>query len=249
MRLDQFITAKGLAPSRSKAQSLIVSGAVSLKVGEQWIVATSASQKVNDATEVKVTEPALLKYVSRAGLKLQGALEDLKMSVKGFRVFDIGQSTGGFTDCVLQNGAVEVLGIDVGHGQLHESLCKDPRVIAYEGVHISKLREYFEVMDWINKGFDLCVIDVSFISVIKVFEALKELRLKEYEILALIKPQFEVGREALNKAGVVKDIKLLERCLLSVENQIHALGFTVTGKVRAQITGTDGNQEYFFRCK
>lgn len=245
MRLDQLIILKGLAPSRSKAKELIESGSVLIKRGHEWVVVTSASHKTNGADEVKIKESSILKYVSRGGLKLEGALKDFSISVEGLRAFDIGQSTGGFTDCLLQHGAKEVLGIDVGHDQLHEKLKSDSRVLFFEGVHISRLFEKDEIMARLNKGFDLCVIDVSFISILKVFEVLRELSAENFQVLGLIKPQFEVGKSALSKAGVVKDQKLLKETVDQVVEHIRELGFEVKGMVPSPVKGTDGNQEFW----
>lgn len=245
MRLDQWITSKGLAPSRSKAKELIEAGAVFIRRGQEWIALTSPSHKVHEEDEIKIEESPVLKYVSRGGLKLEGALEDFTVSVKGLRVFDVGQSTGGFTDCLLQHGAKAILGIDVGHDQLHEKLRNHPQVLSYEGVHISDLKEHDEVMGGLAQGFDLCVVDVSFISVLRVFEALRDLPFKNFQVLALIKPQFEVGKSALNKAGVVKDPKLLQETLVRASEGIQDLGFEVKGLKPSRIKGADGNQEYW----
>jgi len=248
-RLDQFLVLKGLAPSRTKAKELIEKGVIEIAGPNGWRAVTSASFTLSEETEVRVTESSLLRYVSRAGLKLEGALKDFSFSPQGLYVFDVGQSTGGFTDCLLQQGAKEVLGIDVGHGQLALKLAQDPRVKAYEGVHISELSLRSEILEWLQSHLDLCVIDVSFISVVKVFEALQTLKLSPYDVIALIKPQFEVGREALSKSGVVKSEKTVQQALALVKERIEELGFVVSDVKPSVLPGADGNQEYFFKVR
>ncbi len=250
MRLDQFITLKKLAPSRSKAKELIESGAVSVrKPGGGWVIETSPSHNVPEDTEVRIEDPTLLKFVSRGGLKLEGALQDFQISVQGYRALDIGQSTGGFTDCLLQHGARNVLGIDVGRGQLHQKLTKDSRVQSVEGLHIDDIHKNSEVQSWLGEGLDLCVIDVSFISILRVFEAFQKFLDREYEILGLLKPQFEVGQKHLSKGGIVKDPKVVEKCIEDVKEELKRLGFQTLATSPSQIKGSDGNQEYWLYCR
>lgn len=249
MRIDQFLVQKKLAPSRSKAQELIHLQQVEIFENAEWKTVKSSSQKVNESAQVRIKENSdLLKYVSRAGLKLEGAMKHFGTSVEGLRVLDIGQSTGGFTDCVLQHGAQKVIGLDVGHDQIHPKIKSDSRVVIFEGVHISKIEQFPKLIDELSLGIDLCVIDVSFISIEKVFAALALMKsLTSYQVLALIKPQFEVGRAHLDKKGVVKDREVVDFAKLNLKEKILEMGFVFDGEVASSIIGGDGNQEYFFK--
>lgn len=248
MRIDQFLVQKKLAPSRSKAQELIRLQQVEVFENTEWKIVKSSSQKVNEDAQVRIKEnSSLLKYVSRAGLKLEGAIKHFGVSVEGLRVFDIGQSTGGFTDCVLQLGAQKVIGLDVGHDQIHPKIKADSRVSVFEGVHVSKIDQFSKLVDELSLGIDLCVIDVSFISIEKVFAALASMKgLESFQTLALIKPQFEVGRANLDKRGVVKDPEVAKLAKLKLKEKILKMGFVFNGEVASSVTGGDGNQEYFF---
>lgn len=248
MRLDQVLVQKKLVPSRTKAKELIESGSVCVEVNGEWLVVTSPSYSTSLDSSVEIRDLSLLRFVSRAGLKLEGALRDFSVSAEGVRALDVGQSTGGFTDCLLQNGALEVLGFDVGQGQLHEKIKQDPRVLFFENLHVFDFPQHQEISTWIKKGVDLCVIDVSFISVVKVFEVLSSLKgfFSQTQFLTLIKPQFEVGKENLGKDGVIKDPKLVVKTLLQVEENLRSLGFQVLTQSPSCLQGADGNQEHFF---
>lgn len=246
MRIDQYLVQIRLAPSRTKAQELINSGAVEILKNGEWAKVSSSSLKVSDTDEVRLNDTTALKYVSRGGLKLEGALKDFALDVKGKNVFDIGQSTGGFTDCLLQHGAKAVLGIDVGHDQLVESIRENKKVKFFEGVHIKDLPTHAEILAYfVENPVDLCAVDVSFISVVKVFEALKKVPVTGFQILALVKPQFEVGRSELNKSGVVKDSATAKHFVDKVVETVEREGFKVLGLKPSVIAGGDGNQEYF----
>lgn len=241
MRLDQALTHLKVAPSRSKAQELIRAGKVEIRIHDNWRLVTDVSYSVENLRneDVRLRDDEILKYVSRGGLKLEGALRHLQIDVAGWRCLDVGQSTGGFTHCLLEHGAAHVTGLDVGHDQLHQSLRQDPRVTAFEGWHLKDLASLA------LGAVDLCVVDVSFISLRQVFPALQAALPKGTRILALVKPQFELDAKSLNKKGVVKDEQLLH----NVRNQIYdwavALGLRVHDYFPCAIRGQDGNQEFF----
>lgn len=248
-RADVLLTEKGLCPSRTKAKELIEIGAVEYLFQGEWKRVSASSQKLSEDTELKILDSERLRFVSRAGLKLEGALRDFKISVQDRYVLDMGQSTGGFTDCLLQQGAKEVLGFDVGHDQLHESLRNHPQVKAFEGLHLKDLATVTETKSWLDGHLDLVVVDISFISVISAFEELCQFREKKFDVLALVKPQFEVGRENLNRSGIVKDLKAQDQVLKNLKLKIEKLGFEVSEFRASKLSGRDGNQEFFLFCK
>ncbi|NCN40099.1 TlyA family RNA methyltransferase [bacterium] len=248
-RIDQLLNLKNLAPSRTKAKELIDLGVVEAFLDGNWVCVKSPSQRFDPETSLRVIDRGRLKYVSRAGLKLEGALEHFQISVQNKSVLDIGQSTGGFTDCVLQHGAAEVLGIDVGHGQLHEKIRSDHRVRFYEGLHIKDLNQNEDILIWWKSHLDFIVIDVSFISLVKVFEVLKELPKRSLNVLALVKPQFEVGKSHLSKSGLVKDQKVLKKTLDQIREILSEMGFESSDYYASSLLGGDGNQEFFLFAK
>ena len=183
-------------------------------------------------------------YVSRGGVKLEGALEYFQVAVEGTTALDAGASTGGFTHCLLLRGAAKVYAVDVGYGQLDWSLRNDPRVVSIERTNIRYLSP-----DRIPEPVTLAVVDVSFISLKKVFEPLLSLLAEHAEILALIKPQFEVGPREVGKGGVVKDSALHERVMQEIITFAQSLGLTVVGTTESSITGPKGNKEFFIYLK
>ncbi|MET0285300.1 MAG: TlyA family RNA methyltransferase [Polyangiales bacterium] len=232
-RVDRLLVARGLAPSRTRARALIEAG----KVFAAGVVLKSASDLV--AADVELTLSELdHPYVSRGGLKLEGALEDLQVEVRGLVVADIGASTGGFTDCVLQRGATRVYAIDVGHGQLHEKLRTDARVIAQEGVNARELTG-------LPEPIDLVVVDASFISLTKLLPALAPLLHSNGRLLALVKPQFEVGPEHIGKRGVVSDDAQRERALAEVVAAAATQALRFAASANCRIEGPEGNREIF----
>lgn len=246
-RLDQGLVEWGFVETRSKAQQLIRSGYVEVQSIRGWEVIQEPSFDISakSQNELRVKTSPLLKFVSRGGVKLDHALEHIQLSVEAFRVLDLGQSTGGFSDCVLQRGAVQVIGVDVGSGQLHKNLQKDPRVISFENLHAVDLMNSPDFLRHVAMPVDLIVADVSFISLTKVLEpALQYLKPRGF-VLALVKPQFELDRKALNNKGVVKD----PRRFLEVENNIRnfaaTCGIAVLDYFPSSLTGQDGNQEFF----
>lgn len=252
MRADVLMVEKGFAPSRNRAQELIASGRVFLVTnGRKQAVKKPSlqidtSQDVNFEIERGADDSD---FVSRGGLKMKGALARLKLDVKGSRVLDIGISTGGFTDCLLQAGAASIVGVDVGHGQLAEKLRRDSRVKLCEGVNARQLAAA-PVIE-LNGGsrFDLVVIDVSFISLTLVLPEVISYLKDSASIVALVKPQFEVGRENLGKNGIVKDPALYTGVEAKIRNACRVSGLIVEDYFESSIEGSDGNREFFVVAK
>lgn len=244
-RLDILMVEEELAPSRTKAQSLIAAGEVQVMLDGEWVTATKPSQLI-DGEELRLTPAAqTLKYVSRGGLKLEAALSALKLEVKDFRCLDIGVSTGGFSDCLLQHGARSILAVDVGHDQLALSLRTDPRLQHFEGVNARELNA--EIRTRIAEdGIDLCVIDVSFISLHKIIPALP--LPKGSQLLALVKPQFEVGPDHLDSNGIVRDVSLFQKVETDILHALAKCGFSVLNYLPCGVKGSDGNQEFFVQA-
>jgi 23S rRNA (cytidine1920-2'-O)/16S rRNA (cytidine1409-2'-O)-methyltransferase len=187
-----------------------------------------------------------LRYVSRGGLKLEGALKHLDLEVEGRRILDVGLSTGGFSDCLLQAGAAAVAGVDVGHGQLHPRLQGDIRLTAWEGVNVRDLENHHPLSAWLKSGVDLAVVDVSFISLEHVWPVLGRLMPPGARVLALVKPQFEVGAAHLNRRGVVDaDPALFDDVKGRVLHALVRYGFSVQDYFPCVVKGQDGNQEFF----
>jgi 23S rRNA (cytidine1920-2'-O)/16S rRNA (cytidine1409-2'-O)-methyltransferase len=231
-RLDLLLVESGLVESREKAQALILSGEV-LVNGQ---VARRASLPVPEGASVEVRQQ--LPYVSRGGLKLAHALDRLGLDVRGLTIVDVGASTGGFTDCVLQRGARRVYAVDVGYGQLDYRLRQDPRVVVLERTNIRELAGLPEMMD-------AAVIDVSFISLTLVLPVVTHLLSPQGWVLALVKPQFEAGREQVGKGGVVRDPAVHRRVLEKVAVWAQEHGLAVAGAVASPILGPAGNREFF----
>ena len=234
LRLDQLLVEKGLFASREQARRAIMAGEV--MVGTRVAVKPSELLEEQAAITVKPTR----KYVGRGALKLEAALDHFNIDVHRKTALDIGASTGGFTDCVLQRGAKKVYAVDVGHGQLDWNLRNDPRVIVLEKVNARSLsREH------IAELVDLCVIDVSFISLTLILPNAFDLITPTGMILALIKPQFELQRSEVGKGGIVRDQGLHQKAQDKIVAFVTHLGHVVTGIVPSAITGADGNQEFF----
>jgi Predicted rRNA methylase len=214
LRLDQYLVEKGLAPTREKAQALIMSGLV-LVDGK---VVDKPGQRVKENARVEIKEP--FRYVSRGGYKLEHALERLGLSVEGFTVLDVGSSTGGFTDCLLQRGAKKVYAVDVGKGQMDQKLRQDPRVVLYEETDARELTEKH-----IPEKVDLITMDVSFISSKKLLPVVVKFLKEEGFLLVLVKPQFELPPKFVKK-GVVKDDEKKAEAVLDVANFLKELGFS-----------------------
>lgn len=248
-RLDSMMVEWGFAATRAKAQEWIDAGAVEISKNSVWSVATKASQPAPELKEqLRINSEKTYPYVSRGGVKLEHALKDFGIDVKNKRVLDLGQSTGGFTDCVLRLGAKEVVGIDVGHGQLHETLKNDPRVQFYEGFHIDQLLQHSDFQKPRLQSFDLIVADMSFISVTQVFPILdrSDALKSPMDLVYLVKPQFEVGQDALNKKGVVKDQRRIAKRLAEIDILVEDLSWQKKAVFESPIKGQEGNVEFFY---
>ena len=234
VRLDLVLVEQGLFASREQAQRAVMAGEI--RMGDR-VLNKSSILVPPDANLVVATPP---RFVGRGGLKLEGALEHFAVEPNGATVLDIGASTGGFTDCLLQRGALKVYAIDVGHGQLAWKIRNDPRVVVREHLNARHLARAD-----IPEPIDLCVIDVSFISLTLVLPNAFELITPTGVILALIKPQFELKAEDVGRGGIVADPALHEKAQRKIADFIEAAGHRVVGIVPSPITGTDGNQEFF----
>jgi len=234
LRLDHLLVEKGLFVSREQAQRAIMAGEVT--VGTQTAAKPSQLLEPEAAVVVKPTQ----KYVGRGALKLEGALHHFGIDVYGKIALDIGASTGGFTDCLLQRGAAKVYAVDVGRGQLAWRIRNDPRVIVLE-----KLNARFLSREHIPELVDLCVIDVSFISLTLILPRAFDLITPSGMILALIKPQFELQRADVGKGGIVRDPELQQKAQDNIVTFVTGLGHVTTGIVPSAIKGADGNQEFF----
>lgn len=234
-RVDVLLVERGLAETREKARALILAGKVFS--GERRIDKAGDNLASDAALEVR---GQLHAFVSRGGVKLDGALDDLRIDVQDLVCVDVGASTGGFTDCLLQRGASRVFAIDVGYGQLHERLRRDPRVVVMERTNARYLTR-----DDLDDAADLVVIDASFIGLEKLLPSAKALLRVSGEIVAMVKPQFEVGRAQLGKRGVVTDTRARLEAISRVEAGARALGLDVVGRVDARIAGPEGNLETF----
>ncbi|TAN20408.1 MAG: TlyA family RNA methyltransferase [Actinomycetota bacterium] len=235
IRLDTALAERGYVDSREKASVLIREG----KVLVNGAVAFKASRQVKPSDQINVAE--LPRYVSRGGVKLENALRRFAVPVAGLRVLDVGSSTGGFTDCLLQHGADTVYAVDVGTNQLHEKIKNDLRVTSFERTNIRTFRDPLET------GFDLVVVDVSFTSVRTLAHHLMDLVRPAGKLLVLVKPQFEVGhRDASRGKGIIKDPKLWQNALHDVMDTFLQFGAAVNGLGVSGIRGTQGNVEFFF---
>lgn len=245
-RLDQALVEKGLAASRTRAKDLIEAGQVTVHRRGSPLKPIKASFEVEDGDELEVQAGEIDRYVSRGGLKLRGALEKAGLEVKGMNVLDVGQSTGGFTDCLLQNGAAFVVGIDVGHGQIHERIRGDARVAVLEGLHAKDLPRSVEFAElWKDRAMDLVVVDVSFISLASVLPPLSEVAPAGCRLLALVKPQFEVGPQGLGKGGVVRDPLLYGEVESKIRTSAESAGWKILSYFESSLDGKDGNREFF----
>ncbi len=241
MRADVLLVQRGLAPSRALAQRMIEAGHVYARMGDTRVAITKPSASVGDNVDVEIANNELDRYVSRGGLKLEGALDRVGLDVNGFVCLDVGQSTGGFTDCLLQRGVAQVVGVDVGHDQLHPKLHGDSRVSCIEGMNARELN----VVSVGATNFDLIVADVSFISLTKVIAPWFGLLNASGRVLSLVKPQFEVGAENLVRGGIVRNEALYAAVEKSIREAFVALGFQVHDYFDSPIKGGDGNREFF----
>ena len=242
-RLDVLLVEQGKIATRSRAQRLIADGKVKVWQASDWAVATKAGQKFPDSTETQVcdTNP----FVSRGGDKLAGALQRSGLSLVKKVVIDVGQSTGGFTDCALKAGAAKVVGIEVGHGQLVETLRNDARVVCVEGMNARALPAALLNYTESEQGFDVAIMDVSFISQTLILPTLAPLLKKGGQLLSLVKPQFEVGPGGLGKGGIVKNEQLYTSVQEKIQQCCKMVNLQVRGYFDSPIKGGDGNREFF----
>ena len=262
LRIDQLLVERGLAASRSQAQRLIAAGVQwrtppgalptavveAMKSSVEWRKVNKNKDEVPSDAEIVLLDDSESKYVSRGGLKLEGALRDSGVSVSGLRCMDVGQSTGGFTECLLLNGAAEVVGIDVGHGQVHPRVREDARVICIEGVNARELMPDDERIPDAEAGFDVMVGDVSFISLTLVLPGVVPFLKPGGTLLMLVKPQFELQPENIGKNGLVKDPAMYPVIEKRIRTSLKELGLKVTGWYDSAIEGGDGNREFFVQA-
>ncbi|WP_350295314.1 TlyA family RNA methyltransferase [Limnohabitans sp. Rim8] len=248
MRIDQLLVERGLAASRSQAQRLIAAGVTWRLHPGDWRPVVKNRDEVPEGAELVLQDDAESRYVSRGGLKLEGALRLSGLSVKGLRCLDVGQSTGGFTDCLLQQGASEVVGIDVGHAQVHERIRADERVTCIEGVNARELQLDDERIPEGTEGFDVVVGDVSFISLTLVLPGVVQFLKPEGQLLMLVKPQFELQPGQVGKHGIVRDTSLYAFVEDRVRTALAGLGLKTTAWQDSVIDGGDGNKEFFVQA-
>lgn len=235
-RIDKLLHELGFASSRSKAQAMIMAGIV--LVNEQRVEKPSETFAPNAAIRIKGDSPES-RYVGRGGLKLEKALSEFKIDPTGYFCLDVGSSTGGFTDCLLQNGAEKVVAVDAGTNQLDWKLRSDDRVDVRENTNAREMKpEHFDQL------FDLIVMDVSFISVTKIFPVFPALIKPEAKIVVLIKPQFEVGKGEVGKGGIVREPEKHERVINEVKTSAASFGLNMIEIIESPILGAEGNKEF-----
>jgi len=231
-RLDLLVAQQFPQYSRRQIQSWIMQGKVTV---DDKVVTKAGTQIAPDARiTVDAQKP---KYVGRAGFKLEGALDHFSVDVSGMVVLDAGLSTGGFTDCLLQRGAQKVYGVDVGYGQAHEKIRADDRVVVMERTNLRELRDVGELVD-------LVTLDLSFISILKVMDAVCAVLKPNGTLITLIKPQFEAQRKDIRKGGIVKDPAVHEKVVTQITEGIQKHGFELIGTIESPITGATGNKEF-----
>lgn len=267
MRADQLLVLRHLASSRSQAQRLIASG-VQWRAGDEWKRVGKNGDELPDDAQLKLLDDAEARYVSRGGLKLEAALKRVGLAVQGLDCLDLGQSTGGFTDCLLQHGAARVVGVDVGSAQLHPRLRGDARVLCVEKINARSLQASDLLAAYAHsKGagnalgggadtgsgfapqFDLIVADLSFISQTLVLPAMLPLLKAEATMLTLVKPQFELQPGQVGKGGIVKDVSLYPLVEQRLRQAFAALDLIVTAWFDSPIEGGDGNREFFIHAR
>jgi 23S rRNA (cytidine1920-2'-O)/16S rRNA (cytidine1409-2'-O)-methyltransferase len=239
IRLDKLLVDRGIAPTLEKARALILARAV--KINEVYLDKAGAPVEVDAEIHIKGEDNP---YVSRGGLKLKEALKEFRLNVEGIVALDVGASTGGFTDCLLQAGARKVFALDVGYGQLAWKLREDKRVVVIERTNI----RYYEGVDF-DEQINLAAIDASFISLKIILPAVLKFLGNEAQILALIKPQFEVAREEVGKGGVVQDPAIHDRVVQDISGFCQFLNLEVEGTCASPILGPAGNKEFFILAR
>ncbi len=248
MRADQLLVDRGLAASRSQAQRLIAAGVRWRLPGGDWKLVTKNGEELRETVDLALQDTAETRFVSRGGLKLDGALQRCGIDVTGLRCLDVGQSSGGFTDCLLQRGAARVVGVDVGQGQLHPRLRSDSRVVCIEKCNARELAAH-QLVDAAGEAasapFDLIVGDLSFISQTLVWPALVPLLRPTGQLLMLVKPQFELQPEHIGKGGLVKDAASHALVQQRIAQACDSNGLRLRDYFESAITGGDGNREFF----
>ncbi|MBO7298526.1 MAG: TlyA family RNA methyltransferase [Kiritimatiellae bacterium] len=237
-RLDEILVARGYCDSRSQAQRIIMEGKVRVK----GVVSPKAGNKYDSEIELELAEEN--RFVSRGGLKLEGAFNEWHFNVEGFSCLDVGASTGGFTDCLLQHGAARVVAVDVGHSQIHPRLLQDPRVISIEKFNARNMTS--ADLPFVP---DFAVCDVSFISLRLILPPMMDVLKPGGEMVTLIKPQFEAGREQVGKGGVVRDEAVRLQVVESIKEFGESIGLEWLGYCVSPITGPAGNVEYTARWR
>ena len=238
-RIDKILVERGLVESRMRAQALILAGQV--LVQEQRI--DKPGQLIDASAEIRIKGESL-RYASRGGLKLEAALREFNINPNGRNAIDVGASTGGFTDCLLQHGAARVWAVDVGHNQLVWRLRQDPRVVVLEHVNARNLEP-----DLFPVRFEIATIDVSFISLRKILPALRPCISDSADCVALIKPQFEVGKGEVGRGGIVTEPEKHRRVLHEIKNVAFSLGLFAVGIIDSPILGAEGNKEFLMHLK
>lgn len=235
-RIDILLTERGLADSRTKAQALVMAGVV--LANERRV--EKPSEKVPVDSAIRLKDGSVARYVGRGGLKLEAALEHFEIDPKGLTCLDIGSSTGGFTDCLLQRGAAKVVAVDSGTNQLDWRLRSDERVASFENTNARSLA----LADIGGIAFDLIVMDVSFISATKILPVFPKLLMERGRAIVLIKPQFEVGKGEVGKGGIVREPEKQERVVKEVNVFAEELGLRTIGVMPSPILGAEGNKEF-----
>jgi 23S rRNA (cytidine1920-2'-O)/16S rRNA (cytidine1409-2'-O)-methyltransferase len=238
-RIDRLLVERGLAESRARAQAMVLAGQV--LVGDQRI--NKPGQMIPTDAEIRI-KGGTLRYVSRGGLKLEAALREFRVDPRGKTCIDIGASTGGFTDCLLQHGAAKVWAVDVGHNQLAWRLRSSPQVVVMEGVNARNLSE-----DQFPVQFDIATIDVSFISLKLILPVVARVIAETSDVIALIKPQFEVGKGEVGRGGIVTDPAKHRRVINEVTESARAIGLNALGLMPSPILGAEGNCEFFIHLR
>ncbi len=247
-RLDQLLLHQGLARSRTRAQRLIRHGRV--RRDDDGRVLTKPGEKLPDTTRLSVEEDPEERYVSRAGLKLEAVLEALALSLEGRTVLDVGQSTGGFSDCALHHGAAHVIGVEVGHDQLAVELRDDPRLTCLEGLNARAMRDEPRLAEALTAHpAEVAVMDVSFISQTLILPELAALLPAGGELVSLVKPQFEVGPEGVNARGLVTDPKRYAEVEARIREACDLAGFAIHHWQESPIRGGDGNREFLLYAR
>jgi len=258
MRADKLLVARGLAPTRSAAQRVIEHGAVRWRpthTGDPttWTSLRRAGEELPDDCALEILDDAELRWVSRGGLKLAPALAQAGVDVAGKRCLDLGQGTGGFTDVLLAHGAAQVVGIDVGHGQLHARLAADRRVLCFEGVNVRGLADVdalgADLAEALGIGFDIVVADLSFISLAHALPAVARWLRGAGDALLLVKPQFELQPADIGKGGLVRAADARERIEARLRAECARAGLAPIGWFESSIAGGDGNREWLLHAR